>query len=96
MSVLGAHVQALLKPSGVQHWLKGTSTPPEVARHTKALLTLENLHVGSSSCNSTRLLREHWQIAGPCQVPYSTLTASHTLPDQLTMEMVLDRTLRLA
>ncbi len=52
MSVLGAHVQALLKPSGVQHWLKGTSTPPEVARHTKALLTLENLHVGSSSCKA--------------------------------------------
>ena len=52
MSVLGAHVQALLKPLGPQHWLRGTSTPPEVARHTKALLTLENFSVGSNSCNA--------------------------------------------
>ena len=67
MSVLGAHVQALLKPLGPQHWLRGTSTPPEVARQTKALLTLENFAVGSSSCKAPGYL-EHLQIAGLCQV----------------------------
>ncbi len=51
MSVLGAHTQSLLKPSALQHWLRGTSAPPFVARHTKALLELENLLVGSSSCS---------------------------------------------
>ena len=50
MSVLGAHTQLLLKPSALQHWLRGTSAPPCVARHTHALLMLANLLVGSSSC----------------------------------------------
>ena len=50
MSVLGAHTQLLLKPSALQHWLRGTSAPPCVARHTHALLMLANLPVGSSSC----------------------------------------------
>ena len=52
MSVLGAHTQSLLKPAGLQHRLRGTSAPPKVARHTKALLMLENLAVGSSSCRA--------------------------------------------
>ena len=52
MSVLGAHVHSLLKPLGLQHRLRGTSVPPKVARHTNALLTLENLLVGSNSCRT--------------------------------------------
>ncbi len=47
--VLGIHMQSLLKPLALQHWPRGTSEPPFVARHTNALLKLVNLLVGSSS-----------------------------------------------
>ena len=57
MSVLGAHTQVLLKPSALQHWLRGTSAPPCVARHTHALLMLANLPVGSSSCKQQSQIR---------------------------------------
>ena len=70
MSVLRAHVHSLLKPLGLQHRLRGTSAPPKVARHTKALLTLENLPVGSSSCRQDQVLQTHGRVAAPCQLRY--------------------------